>query len=131
MTSPAAHDPNSILNSVIEHVFMPPKLPQEAPDGDIEQKVNVALCDNLMEAAQVFIQYVSPSHLPLWTRMIKTMQLARRTATASFKEAEVRQAFSEMVIGGTSIQFALVSVFGSMISYQTYLLCISVHKMLL
>jgi hypothetical protein len=131
MPTPAAYDPDSILNSVIEHVFMPPKLPQEAPDGDIEQKVNVALCDNLIEATQVFIQNVSPSHFPLWSRMIKTMQLARRSATASFKEADLRQAFSEMVIGGTSIQFALLSAFGSMISYQTYLLCMSVHRMLL
>jgi hypothetical protein len=131
MPTPAAYDPDSILNSVIEHVFMPPKLPQEAPDGDIEQKVNVALCDNLIEAAQVFIQNVSPSHFPLWSSMIKTMQLARRSANASFKEADLRQAFSEMVIGGTSIQFALLSAFGSMISYQTYLLCMSVHRMLL
>ena len=61
MPTPAAHDTDTILHSVIEHVFMPPKLPQEAPDEDMEQKVNVALCDNLIEAAQDFIQNVPPS----------------------------------------------------------------------
>ena len=44
MPTLAAHDPDSILHSVIEHVFMPPGLPQEAldRDEDTEQKVNVA-----------------------------------------------------------------------------------------
>jgi len=103
MPAPAAHDPNSIFHSVIEHVFMPPKLPQEAPDEDTEQEVNVALCDNLVEAAQDFIQNVPPSQSPLWTCMIKMIQMARRASTASFKEADLQRVFSEMAIGGTSI----------------------------
>ena len=103
MPTPAVHDPNSILHSVIEHVFMPPRLPQEAPNGDIEQKVNVALCDNLIEAAQDFIQNIPPSQSPLWSCMIKTMQLARRAATASFNEVDLQHAFLDMAIGGTSM----------------------------
>ena len=82
---------------------MPPKLPQEAPNEDTEQKVNVALCDNLIEAAQDFIQNVPPSQSPLWSHMIKTMELARRAATASFKEADLQRTFSDMTIGGMSI----------------------------
>jgi len=131
MPTPTAHGPDSILHSVIEHVFMPPKLSQEAPGEDIEQKVKVALCDNLIEAAQDFIQNVPPSQSPLWTRMIKMMQLARRAAKAPFKEADLQRAFSDMAIGGTSMYLAFLSAFGSIIYYQTYLLCISVHRMLL
>ena len=52
---------------------MPPKLPQEAPDEDLEQEVNVALCDNFIEAAQDFTQHVPLSQSPLWSSMIKTM----------------------------------------------------------
>ena len=100
MPTPAAHGPDSILHSVIEHVFMPPKLPQEAPDEDTEQKVNVALCDNLIEAAQDFIQNVLPSQSPLWTRMIKAMELVRRATTTSFKEADLQRTFSDMALGG-------------------------------
>ena len=103
MPTPAAYDPDTILHSVIEHVFMPPKLPQEAPDEDMEQKVNVALCDNLIEAAQDFIQKIPPSQSPLWTQMIKMMKLARQAATASFKEADLQHVFSNMAIGGTSM----------------------------
>ena len=103
MPIPATHDPDSILHSVIEHVFMPPKLPQEAPDEDMQQKVNVALCENLIEAAQDFIQNVPPSQSPLWTRMIKTIQLACCAATDSFKEVDLQRVFSDMAIGGTFI----------------------------
>ena len=103
MPTPAVHDPNSILHSVIEHVFMPPMLPQEAPDGDIEQKVNVTLCDNLIEAAQDFTQNVPPFQSPLWSRMVKTMRLARRAAAVSFNEADLQHTFSDMAIGGTSM----------------------------
>ena len=103
MPTTTAHGPDAILHSVIEHVFMPPKLPQKAPGDDVEKKVNVALCDNLIEAAQDFIQHVPPSQSPLWTCMIKMMQLACRAATASFKEADLQRAFSDMVIGGTSM----------------------------
>jgi len=103
MPTPTAHDPESIFHSVIEHVFMPPELPQEALDEDTEQKVNVALCDNLIEAAQDFNQIVPPSQSPLWTRMIKTIQLTRRAATASFKEAILQRVFSDMAIGGMSM----------------------------
>ena len=131
MPTAVAHDPNSILHSVIEHVFMPPKLPQKAPDGDMEQEVHVALCDNLIEAAHDFTQNVPPSQYPLWTRMIKTMQLARCAATASFNEDDLQHTLSNMAIGGTSMQLGVLSASGSMISYQTYLLCISVHRMLL
>jgi len=97
----------------------------------MEQKVNVALCDNLIEAAQDFIQNVHPSQSPLWTHMIKMMKLTRQAATASFKEADLQRVFSDMAIGGTSMQLAFLSGFGSIISSQTYLLCISVHRMLL
>ena len=103
MPTPAAHDPSSILHSVIEHVFMPPKLPQEAPDEDLEQEVNVALCDNFIEAAQDFTQHVPLSQSPLWSSMIKTMQLARHTATATFNEVDLRRIFSDMAIEGTSM----------------------------
>ena len=63
--------------------------------------------------------------------MIKTIQLARHAATASFKEADLQRVFSDMAIGGMSMYLALLSGFGSIISYQTYLPCISVHRMLL
>lgn len=102
-----ANDPDSdALLSVVEHVFMPPKLPQEDPGDAIVQKTNVALCDHLIGASQVFfqdvLQNVSPSQRSLWENMIKMIKLARRAADVPFKEAELQGVFSNMAIRGMS-----------------------------
>jgi hypothetical protein len=102
MPAPITHGPDSILHSVVEHVFMPPKLPQEGPSGQIEQKTNVALCTNLIEATQGFLQHTSTPESPLWTSMIKMMELARRAATVPLEEVDLQRVFSDMAIGGTS-----------------------------
>ena len=89
-----------ILRSVIEHVFMPPKLPQRGPDEETERKTNVALCDSLIEAAQDFLQIIPSSESPLWKHMIKMIQLARRAAKAPLKTADLQYALSDMTLGG-------------------------------
>ena len=130
MPAPAAIDSDSnILRSVIEHVFMPPKLPQEDPGEEIGQETNVALCNNLIEAAQDFLQN-HPSQPRLWTCMVKMMKLVRHAATVPFKEVDLQRTLSRMTIGGASISLALHFAFGSITFYQTYLPYIYVHKML-
>ena len=104
MSAAPAHGPDSnILRSVIEHVFMPPKLPQEGPSEQIEQKINVALCENLIEAAKEFLQSLPSSQSPLWVRIIKMMESARRAATLPFEAADLQWVLSDMAIGGASI----------------------------
>ena len=99
-----ADDPNfDVLRLVVEHVFMPPKLPQKDPGQQIEREMNVALCDNLIEAARDFLQDIPSSQHPLWMHMIKMMGLARHAAEVSFEEAELQRVFSDMAIGGMSI----------------------------
>jgi hypothetical protein len=104
MPTPTPDDSDSsILRSVVEHVFMPPKLPQQDPGEQIEQKINVALCDNLIEAAQDFLQNLPSSQSSLWIRMIKMMESARRAATVPFMEAKLQRALSDMEIEGTRV----------------------------
>ena len=116
MPAPIINDlHSSILRSVIKHVFMPPKPPQEDPEREMERNINMALCDNLIEAAQHFRYYLSSSQFPLWVRMIKVMGSVRCAATSSFEEAGLRRILSDMDIGGTSIYLALYSAFDSII----------------
>ena len=91
---------SDIFRLLIKNVFFPPKLPQEDPGEQIEQRMNVALCDNLMEAAGDFLQDVSTSQRPLWEHMIKMMELARRIAEVPLEEAVLQNIFSHMAIGG-------------------------------
>jgi hypothetical protein len=101
---PATDEPDSdILRSVIEHVFLPPRLPQAGPSEETEHKTNVALCISLVEAAREFLQNVPFSQRPLWNHMIKMMELARRAAIAPFEEADLQHVLSHMAVGGMFI----------------------------
>ena len=99
---PTDHLYSSILILVVEHVFMPPKLPQYHPGEETERKTNVALCDVLIDAAQQFLQILPPSESPLWMQMIKMMQLARRAAKVPLKDVELQRVLSDMAFGGMS-----------------------------
>jgi hypothetical protein len=90
---------SDIFRSVIEHVFLPPKLPQAGSSEENEHKTNAALCDSLVEAAREFLQNVPSSQRPLWIHMIKMMDLARRAAKVQFEEADLQHVFSDMAIG--------------------------------
>jgi hypothetical protein len=106
MSTPIVNDHNldsATLRSVIEHVFMPPKLPQEDPGEDIGRGINVALCNNLIDAAKDFLRILPPLQHPLWMRMIKMMEFVRRTAALLLEGADLQRALSDMTIGGTPI----------------------------
>jgi hypothetical protein len=94
---------SKILHSLVEHVFMPPKLPQKHPGKEIERKTNVALCDSLIGAAQDFLQNLPSSQHVLWMPMIKMMELARRAADIPFEEADLQHTLSNLAIGGIPI----------------------------
>jgi hypothetical protein len=101
MSTPTTDDLDSeVLRSVVEHVFMPPKLPQVGPDDETERKTNVALCNSVLEAAQVFLRIIPSSEISLWMRMIKMMEFVRRTAEAPLTEDGLQRALSNMALGG-------------------------------
>ena len=99
MSIPTVDYPDSnVLRSVVEHVFMPPELPQEEPEEQTVRETNVALCHILIEAALDFLQDVPSSQ-----HVIKMIELARRAAEIPYEEAELQSIFSNMTIGGMSI----------------------------
>jgi hypothetical protein len=92
---------SDILRSVVEHVFMPPKLPQSHPGEETERTTNVALCNSLIEAAENFLTNLPSSETASWIYMIKMMELVRRAASAPWKDDDLQRALSDMVVGGT------------------------------
>ena len=104
MSTFSVNDPDTdILRLVVETVFVPPRLPQEDHSEEIEQRMNVALCGTLVEAAQDFLRDVPSSQRPLWMNMINMMELAGRAAEVRFEDAELQRIFSNMAIGGMSM----------------------------
>ena len=90
---------SEVLCSVIEHVSMPPKLPQRHPGEETERKTNVGLCDSLIEAAQDFLKTLPSSETPIWMHMIKMVDLVRRAASAPLNESGLQRVLSDMAVG--------------------------------
>jgi hypothetical protein len=102
MPMPAADHTNiKSMNSVIEHVFMPPKLPQSHPSEGKEHELNVMLCVSLIKAARDFLKVLPSSQHPLWMQIIKMMELAHRAAEAPLTVVELQRVLLDMAIGGT------------------------------
>ncbi|KAH8997132.1 hypothetical protein EDB86DRAFT_3043676 [Lactarius hatsudake] len=90
---------SDVLLSVVEHVFLPPKLPQEAPTEEAERETNVALCHILIQAARTFSQGLSPLRQSFWARMIKMIGSIYWAARAPLVEAELTGALSGLAMG--------------------------------
>jgi hypothetical protein len=93
------------LLSVVGHVFLPPKLPQEAPTDEDERRMNVALCHFLIQASRTFLKGLSPLRQSLWARMIKMMGSIYQAARAPQVELELVRVLSNLDIGG-ALEFA-------------------------
>lgn len=109
MSSLIANIHSDVLRSVVEHVFMPPKLPQAAQDHKAERELNVAMCHALIEAARNFLQDLPYSQRSQWGHMIKMMESVRRAAKFPLETAELQRTLSSMTVGGASFQPVVVS----------------------
>jgi hypothetical protein len=104
MSIPAPYPLNpKFLLPVIQHVFLPPKLPYRHASKRRDRKINVELCNSLIEAAQNFLKILPSSESPLWMHMIKMIEMARCVAKAPLKKANLQRMLSNMAIGGTYI----------------------------
>ena len=88
------------LRSVVEHVFLPPKVPQEAQSDDAERGTNVALCHFLIDAAAAFHRYLSPSQELVWASMEKMIEYILRAASSPLVEAELEGLLASLVVDG-------------------------------
>lgn len=91
---------SKVLLSVVDHIFLPPKLPQQAPTEEAERSTNIALCHILIQAAQDFSQCLSTSQWPLWSHMIKMIESVYRSAKGSLVEEELKGIFLGLTLGG-------------------------------
>lgn len=92
--------PDSVLLSIVDHVFLPPKLPQHAPTEDAERGTNMALCHILLQTARAFSGGVSSSQQLLLSHMIKMMESVQRSTEGPLVETELKDTFSNLAVGG-------------------------------
>jgi hypothetical protein len=111
MSFPISDITRDALRSVVEHVFMPPKLPQQAPSETTEQETSVALCRLLLEAARDFHQCLSHSQRSTWAHMINMMVLVWRNVRAPLDEADLQNTLSSLTVGGEFYCFAFYAYY--------------------
>ncbi|KAH9028425.1 hypothetical protein EDB83DRAFT_2422333, partial [Lactarius deliciosus] len=98
-STPLADIDSDVLRSVVEHVFMPPMLPQVGQDEKAERESNVAICHVLIDAARSFLQVLPYSQRPQWGHMIKMMESVHRAAEFPFETTKLQHTLSNMTIG--------------------------------
>jgi hypothetical protein len=108
MSLPAPNIDSNILSSVVEHVFMPPKLPQEAPAKEVEQKIKADLCLLLLDAAHAFHQCLPHSKKSTWDHMVKMINLVCRDVEAPSDRTGLQSALSDLSVGGKSYDLHVI-----------------------
>jgi hypothetical protein len=88
------------LRSVVDHVFLPPKLLQEVQSDDAKRGTNVALCHFLTDAAAAFRQYLSPSQEIVWASMEKMIEYILRAASSPLPEENLASVLAGLDING-------------------------------
>jgi hypothetical protein len=111
MSLPISTIDSNILCSVVEHVFMPPKLPQKAPAKEVEQETNAALCLFLLDAAHAFRQSLPHSQRSTWNHMVKMIELVWRDVKALSARADLQSALSDLSVGGKSYDLHVIPAF--------------------
>jgi hypothetical protein len=64
-----------VLPSIIPHVFLPPKLPQESLDEELEQQAHIYLCETLYDTAMRYRDGCpSVADKRTWDTVLKMLQ---------------------------------------------------------
>jgi hypothetical protein len=85
---------------ILNHVFLPPKLPQE---DDTETDSDIALCHLVYQASREFVGFLSPPQQQQWS-VVKTMLKALLKTTQVLDKDELAESISRLKEGGESCQ---------------------------
>ena len=108
------------LRSVVEHVFLPPKLPEETRSDDAERGTNVALCHFLIDAAAAFRQYLSPFQEFVWASMEKMIEYIWLAVISPLAEANLAGVLAGLDVNG-GLELPLARRMTFYIGFQTSL----------
>jgi hypothetical protein len=95
-SSPSAE----ILLHIANHVFLPPKLPQEAAEADLERRINHHLICLVADAVDEYQDFDSRNH-EQWARIARMLSRVAQSAGGSLSNEQLQQDMAEMTVGGT------------------------------
>jgi hypothetical protein len=89
--------PPDILQAAVEHIALPPKLPQEAPDGSRGADIESAICALAVASAHSYASELPEEERPFWTRIEKTLDALQGFVASSLDKRDVLAELQGMV----------------------------------
>ncbi|KAI0062613.1 hypothetical protein BV25DRAFT_1790100, partial [Artomyces pyxidatus] len=88
-----------VLYSVAEHIFLPPRLPQIAPDDVDERSQNTLLCRLTKQFVSEYQEQLPPDDLVPWSCVIRMLEHLQNAAEAPLPKQKLRDVMRDMQIG--------------------------------
>ena len=123
----------SHLQYIVEHVFLPPKLPQ-SHDTETELK-DGSLYRFVAHSSQRFLEALNksahaPSELQCWKKLVHMLDVMEDIHQQhQLSKEELKPALDKMVVGGMSVRDLSHFAVAKKVWYQMFFLFTSLHKM--
>lgn len=91
---------SNILEEVVNHVFLPPKLPSNAPDEDNERQINILMLEETYAAARTFRTFLPHNQRAPWTKICRMISWLKQTVKAPLEAKKLSMTLESMEAGG-------------------------------
>jgi hypothetical protein len=115
------------LEEIVDHIVLPPKLPQRALDGDRALAVESGICSLAASCVRRYQKTLSdPSERDFWQRMKRSIDHLRSSTTSSLDEKSLVKLLKEMDLGGSSESFMFFLQVGT--DFLTAVVALHIHE---
>lgn len=86
--------------SLIDHLFLPPKLPQAAPGEERESRINTLMCQTILDSAESYMSSLSTEDQRQWFTVTNMLRQLLRTSQVPMSNATLQKDLSQMKENG-------------------------------
>jgi hypothetical protein len=104
-------DKHSTLKHTINHVFLPPKLPQEAEPELLQKEIHLLMCQVALDVVKQVQQNLSPAEQEIWNHLQRTILHIRNTVQIPLAEEQLKRDLFQLPIGGECRSISLIRFF--------------------
>lgn len=88
------------LLCLVNHVFLPPELPQAAPGEREESRINTLLCQTVLSWANAYMTYLSTEEEVQWVPIIEMLEQLLHTTQSPLSQLTLQRDFSQLKENG-------------------------------
>jgi hypothetical protein len=91
---------SEVLLHVAEHVFLPPKLPQQAAGDDHERQIHIKLVDLLIKSLEEYRKFTSDK-TEQWPRMSRMLSRIAQNVEIPLESIQLQRDMTGLKTGGS------------------------------